>query len=54
MSGKGYGSRDGVLAPLTLITAFLRLASSSTFGRSAPGLRRGGAACGAAGWPNGR
>ncbi len=28
-------------APLTLITAFSRLASSSTFGKSAPWLRRG-------------
>src|SRR5580704_448491 len=27
MSGKGYGSRDSVQAPLTLITAFGRLAS---------------------------
>jgi hypothetical protein len=42
MSGKGYGSRDSVQAPLTLITAFRRLARSSTFGRSAQG-------CGAAG-----
>src|SRR6516165_1166095 len=42
MSGKGYGSRDSVQAPLTLITAFGRLASSSTFGRSAQG-------CGGAG-----
>src|SRR6266850_1394100 len=48
MSGKGYGSRESVQAPLTLITAFGRLASSSTFGRSvqarvvrlAPGLLR--------------
>src|SRR5262249_29787213 len=31
MSGNGYGSRDSVQAPLTLITAFLRLARSSTF-----------------------
>jgi acyl-CoA reductase-like NAD-dependent aldehyde dehydrogenase len=30
MSWKGYGSRDSVQAPLTLITAFGRLASSST------------------------
>ena len=37
MSGKGYGSRDSVQAPLTLITAFGRLASSNTFGRSAQG-----------------
>src|SRR5437764_1290792 len=42
MSGNGYGSRDSVQAPLTLITAFGRLASSSTFGRSAQG-------CGGAG-----
>src|SRR5260370_27116857 len=38
MSGKGYGSRDSVQAPLTLITAFGRLASSSTFGRSFQGI----------------
>ena len=38
MSGNGYGSFDSVQAPLTLITAFLRLASSSTFGRSAQGF----------------
>src|SRR5260370_24369821 len=37
MSAKGYGSRDSVHAPLTLITAFGRLASSSTFGRSVQG-----------------
>src|SRR6202043_4070847 len=42
MSGYGYGSRDSVQAPLILITAFLRLASASTFGRSAHG-------CGGAG-----
>src|SRR5216684_1305190 len=42
MSGKGYGARDSVQAPLTLITAFGRLARSSTFGRSAHG-------CGGAG-----
>jgi hypothetical protein len=42
MSGKGYGSRDSVQAPLTLITAFGRRARSSTFGRSAQG-------CGGAG-----
>src|SRR5438876_39042 len=42
MSGKGYGFCDNVQAPLTLITAFLRRASSSTFGRSAQG-------CGGAG-----
>ena len=35
--GNGYGSRDSVQAPLTLITQFGRLASSSTFGRSAQG-----------------
>src|SRR5271155_1222562 len=46
MSGKGYGSRDSVQAPLTLITAFGRLASSSTFGRSAQG-------CGGAGGTRG-
>src|SRR6202158_3141440 len=46
MSGKGYGSRDSVQAPLTLITAFGRLASSSTFGRSAQG-------CGGAGGEGG-
>ncbi len=46
MSGKGYGSRDNVQAPLTLITAFGRLASSSTFGRSAQG-------CGGAGGTRG-
>jgi hypothetical protein len=34
MSGDGYGCATAA-APLTLITAFLRLASSSTFGRSA-------------------
>ena len=42
MSGNGYGSRDSVQAPVTLMTAFLRLASSYTFGRSAQG-------CGGAG-----
>jgi len=42
MSGNGYASRDSVQAPLTLISAFLRLAKSSTFGRSAHG-------CGGAG-----
>src|SRR6516162_5230282 len=42
ISGNGNGSRDSVQAPLTLITAFLRLARSSTFGRSAQG-------CGGAG-----
>src|SRR5262249_60613063 len=42
MSGNGYGSRDSVQAPLTLITAFLRLARSSTFGRSAHGCGGGG------------
>src|SRR3989442_5741751 len=47
MSGNGYGSLDSVQAPLTLITAFLRLASSSTFGRSAQGSGGGG---GALGW----
>jgi len=46
MSANGYGSRDSVQAPLTLITALLRLARFSTFGRSAHGcggasLRRG-------------
>lgn len=35
MSADGYGSRDSVQAPLILITAFGRLATSSTFGRSA-------------------
>src|SRR5580704_19080311 len=35
MSGKGYGSLDNVQAPLTLITAFGRLARSKTLGRSA-------------------
>jgi len=44
MSGKGYGSRDSVQAPLTLITAFGRLASSSTFGRSAQGCGGAGGA----------
>src|SRR5207247_2149375 len=39
MSGNGYGSRDSVQAPLTLITAFSRLARSSTVGRSAHGWR---------------
>jgi len=34
MSGKGYGCRDSVQAPLTLITAFLRLARPSTLGSS--------------------
>ena len=38
MSGNGYGSRDSVQAPLTLITAFLRFARSSTFDRSTHGL----------------
>src|ERR1700751_4389215 len=42
MSGNGYGSFDSVQAPVILITAFLRLASSTTFGRSAQG-------CGGAG-----
>ena len=37
MSGKGYDSRDSGQAPLTLITAFGRFASSSTFGKSAQG-----------------
>src|SRR6516165_986482 len=46
MSGNGYGSWDRVQAPLTLITAFGRLASSSTFGRSAQG-------CGGAGGTRG-
>ena len=41
-SGNGYGSRDSVQAPLTLITAFLRFARSSTFGKSVHG-------CGGAG-----
>jgi len=41
MSGNGYGCCDNVHASLTLITAFVRFASSSTFGRSA--LGRGGA-----------
>ena len=35
ISGYGYGSCDSVQAPLTLITAFGRFASASTFGRSA-------------------
>src|SRR5262249_56803145 len=47
MSGNGYGSRDSVQAPLTLITAFLRLARSSTFGSSAHGC---GGAGGGRGW----
>src|SRR5207344_2749755 len=42
MSGKGYGLRDSVQAPLTLITTFGRLASSSTFGRSAQGCAGAG------------
>src|SRR6266851_4782884 len=42
MSWKGYGCRDSVQAPLTLITAFGRLASSSTFGRSAQGCAGAG------------
>src|SRR5262249_104210 len=42
MSANGYGSRDSVQAPLTLMTAFLRLARSSTLGSSAHG-------CGGAG-----
>ena len=37
MSLKGYGCRDSVQAPLTLITAFGRFARASTFGRSAHG-----------------
>ena len=40
--GNGYGSFDSVQAPVILITAFLRLASSRTLGRSAQG-------CGGAG-----
>ena len=43
MSGNGYGFCDSVQAPLTLITAFSRSASSSTFGRSTHGC------CGAGG-----
>src|SRR5580700_6917938 len=46
MSGKGYGCRDSVQAPLTLITAFGRLASSSTLGSSVQG-------CGGAGGTRG-
>ena len=42
MLGKGSGSLDSVQAPLPLITAFLRLARSSTFGRSAQGSRGAG------------
>src|SRR3974390_966155 len=42
MSGNGYGSFDSVQAPVILITAFLRLVTSTTFGRSAQG-------CGGAG-----
>jgi len=45
MSEKGYGSRDSVQAPLTLITAFGRRASSSTFGRSAQGCGAHHSAC---------
>src|SRR5215831_10256896 len=37
MSGYGYGCFDSVHAPLILITAFLRLARSTTLGRSAQG-----------------
>src|SRR2546425_10965187 len=54
MSGKGYGSRDSVQAPLTLITAFRRLARSSTFGRSAHGCGGGGGGRGGLGGPRGR
>jgi len=46
MSGYGYGFWDSVQAPLTLITAFGRRASSSTFGRSVQG-------CGGAGGTRG-
>src|SRR3974377_2598963 len=42
MSGNGYGSRDSVQAPLTLITAFLRFARSNTFGRAGHGCGGGG------------
>src|SRR2546427_9848654 len=48
MSGKGYGCWDSVHAPLTLITAFGRVARSSTLGRSAQGC---GGAGGGRGWP---
>ena len=42
MSGKGYGSRDSVQAPLTLITAFGALGEIQNLGQVGPGLRRGG------------
>src|SRR5258708_12217699 len=50
--GNGNGSWDSVQAPLTLITAFLRLARSSTFGRSAQGCggAGGGRGCRVARW----
>src|SRR5215475_7119575 len=47
MSGNGYGCFDRVQAPVILITAFLRLASSTTFGRSAQAF---GGAGGTLGW----
>jgi hypothetical protein len=40
------GSFDSVQAPVILITAFLRLASSTTFGRSAQGCGGAGGALG--------
>src|SRR5690349_16015790 len=51
MSGNGYGSFDSVQAPVILITAFLRLASSTTLGRSAQGCCGAGVAVGAVSRP---
>jgi hypothetical protein len=41
-SWKGYGSRDSVQAPLTLITALGRLGELQHVREVGPGLRRGG------------
>jgi len=41
MSGNGYGSRDSVQAPLTLITAFLALCKVQHLWQVGPRLRRG-------------
>src|SRR2546423_13273178 len=46
MSGYGNGWCDSVQAPLILITAFLRLARSTTFGRSAQASGGAGGTCG--------
>src|SRR4029079_16853775 len=42
ISGYGYGLCESVQAPLTLMTAFDRFASSSTLGRSAHGFGAAG------------